>query len=347
MVKIMLIRKKIQNILHPIVIFVAVQLVWLTLVGLWIYFYISNHIIMLKVGNQLAPQLRPGSYHILVLIFGIILLVLLQGGFYFIFIYLNRQINLNRMHDQFLANITHELKSPLASIQLYLETLVARQVPREKQAEFYRLMMNDTNRLRGMIDKIVGTIFIDSRRLAFNFKVYNMRTIIPRIVDEVLVKYSPEIKEHIHIENRIACRCVLDKNSFKIIFINLIDNSIKYSYNGFILRIRMRNDDKYFILEVEDGGIGIPPKEQKRVFRKFYRVYGHEIPNVKGTGLGLYIVKEVIKYHAGKIKAESAGKNKGTTIRIELPIYKKTKKHLTNRMLKHTIKRKKRSELEQ
>jgi len=339
----MLIRKKIQNILHPIVIFVAVQLVWLTLVGLWIYFYVSNHIILAKVGNQFAPQLRPGSYHVLVLIFGIILLVLLQGGFYFIFIYLNRQMNLNRMHDHFLANITHELRSPLASIQLSLETLTSRQVPRDKREEFYRLMMNDTNRLRGMIDKIVGTIFIDSRRLSFNFRVYNMRTVIPRIVDDVVAKYSPEVKESIRIENCNACRCVLDKNLFKIVFNNLIDNSIKYSNNGLSLTIRMACGEKYFVLDVVDDGIGIPTDEQKRVFRKFYRVYGHEIPNVKGTGLGLYIVKEIIKYHAGKISAESAGKNRGTTIRVELPIYKKAKRRFTNQMLKHTIKRKKRS----
>lgn len=343
----MLFQKKIKKILHPIAIFVAVQWVWLSLVGLWIHFYISNHIIMMKVGNELAPQLRPGSYHILVLIFGIILLILLQGGFYFIFIYLNRQINLNKMHDHFLANITHELKSPLASIQLYLETLTSRQVPPEKQAEFFRLMINDTNRLRGMIDKIVGTIFIDSRRLAFNFKVFNMRTVIPRIVEDVLGKYPEEIRKKVFIENRIACRCVLDRNSFKIIFNNLIDNSIKYSNDGFMLRIRMQCDDKYYFLEIEDAGIGIPVKEQKRVFRKFYRVYGHEIPSVKGTGLGLYIVKEIVRYHAGKIKAESPGKNKGTKIRIELPIYKKTKTRLTNMMLKQTIKRKKRSELEQ
>lgn len=342
----MLILKKLKNLLQPIVIFIAVQLVWLALVGLWIHFYISNHIIMTKVGNQLAPQLRPGSYHVLVLIFGIILLVLLQIGFNFIFIYLNRQLNLIRMHDHFLANITHELKSPLASIQLTLETLVSRKVPGKKQAEFYHLMMNDANRLQGMIDKIVGTIFIDSRRLAFNFKVYNMRSVIPRIVDEVASKYSEEVQENVRIENKVNCRCVLDKNSFKIIMNNLIDNSIKYSYNGFQLRIGMQCSEQYFILEIADNGIGIPQKERKRVFRKFYRVYGHEIPNVKGTGLGLYIVREIIKYHAGKISVESEGRNKGTTIRIELPIYKKSKKRLTNRLLKQTIKRKKRSELE-
>ncbi len=340
----MLFRKKLQNIIHPAVVLIVVQLTWLSLAALWIYFYISNHIIIKKVGDQISPILMPGSYHVLVLIFGCILLVLLQGGFYFIYIYLNRQINVNRVHDHFIANITHELKSPLASIQLYLETLEARSVPEKKLREFIQLMIKDTNRLQGMIDRILGTIIIDQERLAFDFKLYNMRTIIPLILKEVLSKYSDETSQNIHLENTSPCRCVIDKNSFKIIFNNLIDNAITYSSDRFSVTIETHCGEKYFILEFRDQGVGIPVSEQRRVFRKFYRIYSHEIPNVKGTGLGLYIIKEIVRYHGGKIRATSPGKNMGTTIRMEIPIYKKAKKRFTNRLLRRTIKRKKRSE---
>lgn len=340
----MFFRKKLQNIIQPAVVLIVVQLTWLSLAALWIYFYISNHIIIKKVGDQISPTLMPGSYHVLVLIFGCILLVLLQGGFYFIYIYLNRQINVNRAHDHFIANITHELKSPLASIQLYLETLEARSVPEKKLLEFIQLMIKDTNRLQGMIDRILGTIIIDQKRLAFDFKLYNTRTIIPLILKEVLPKYSDNISQNVHLENTSPCRCVIDKNSFKIIFNNLIDNAITYSGDRFSVIIEAHCNEKYFILEFRDHGVGIPVSEQKRVFRKFYRVYGHEIPNVKGTGLGLYITKEIIRYHGGKIRAISPGKNMGTTIRMEIPIYKKAKKRFINRLLRRTIKRKKRSE---
>jgi two-component system phosphate regulon sensor histidine kinase PhoR len=340
----MLVRKKLQNIIQPIVVFIIVQLTWLSLAALWIYFYISNHIIIKKVGDGVSPTLMPGSYHVLVLIFGCVLLVLLQGGFYFIYIYLNRQINVTRVQDHFIANITHELKSPLASIQLYLETLETRQVPEKKLQEFIQLMIKDTYRLQAMIDRVLGTITIDQKRLAFDFKVYNMRSTVPLILKEVLNKYTSDIANNISLDNPISCRCVLDKNAVKIIFINLIDNAIKYGGNKFSLKIQCHCFEKYFRIDFIDQGVGLPGKERKRVFRKFYRVYGHDIPNMRGTGLGLYIAKEIIQYHGGRIKALSPGKNMGTTIRIEMPIYKKTKKRHTNRLLRHTIKRKKRSE---
>jgi len=340
----MLIRKKIQHFIQPIVVLIIVQLTWLLLAALWIYFYISNHIILMRVGNQVSPALMPGSYHVFVLVFGCILLVLLQAGFYFIYIYLNRQINVNRVQDQFIANITHELKSPLASIQLYLETLEARRVPEKKRHEFIQLMIKDTNRLQGMIDRILGTISIDQKRLAFDFKVYNTSRIIPKILTEVLARYPTEILQNISFENPVSCRCVLDKNAVKIIFIHLIDNAIKYAGNKFSLQINCYCLEKYFRIEFIDQGVGIPARERTRVFRKFYRVYHHEIPIMSGTGLGLFIAREIVRFHGGKIRAMSPGSGEGTTIQIELPIYKKTKKRLTMRLLKHTIKRKQRSE---
>lgn len=334
-------RKKIQDIIQPVVVFIAVQLIWLSLVALWIYFYISNHIIIMKVGNQISPTLMPGSYHVLVLIFGCLLLVLLQGGFYFIFIYLNRQMNVKRVQDHFIANITHELKSPLTSIQLYLETLEARPVPEKKMQEFIKVMIKDAQRLQVMIDKVLETTILDQKRLTFEFKLYNMSAIIPAILKDVLSKYPVEIYQNVHLDNTPSCRCVIDINAFKIIFNNLIDNAIKYSDHKFELRINSYCGEKYFIIEFKDQGIGISIKEHKRLFRKFYRIYSDNMPNVKGTGLGLYIVKEIIKYHGGEIHTFSPGKNMGTTIRIKIPIYKKAKKRFIKRLLKHTIKRKK------
>ncbi len=339
----MLARKKIHQLIQPIVVLIIVQLTWLLLAALWIYFYISNHIIITKVGNEVSPALMPGSYHVLVLIFGCVLLVLLQAGFYFIYIYLNRQINMNRVQDQFIANISHDLKSPLASIQLYLETIEARHVPEDKLHEFIQLMKRDTNQLQGMIERILGAISIDQKRLAFDFKVYNMAAIIPKILAEVLARYPADIVQQISLESADACRCVLDRNAFKIIFMNLIDNAIKYAGGQFSFKIKSACVGKYFILHFIDQGIGIPTQEQKRVFRKFYRVYNNEGPNVRGTGLGLFITREILRSHGGKIKAMSPDTGAGTMIQIELPVYKKARKRLINRLLKHTIQRKKRS----
>lgn len=335
---------RLKKFLRPIAVFIVMQFTWLILVALWIYFYISNHIIITKVGDQISTDIRPGAYHVLVLIAGCILLALLQFGFYFIYIYLNRQININRLQDHFISNITHELKSPLAAIQLYLETLEARQVPEKKMREFVQLMTQEVHRLHGMIDKILGTVTIDQRQLVVNFKVYNMRTIIPLLLKEALDNYPSHIAHQVQLHHAVSCRCVLDRGAFKTIFNNLIDNAIKYANHSFSLNISTQCSEKYFTIEFQDTGIGIPPREQHRIFRKFYRVYRHETPMIKGTGLGLYLVKEIVKLHGGKVCAMSSGKNQGTTIQVELPIYKKAKQRFTSQLLKQTIKRKKRSE---
>ena len=340
----MITKKKLQKFIQPIGVFIIVQLAWLLLTALWIYYYISNHIIIEKVGNAVSPSLMPGSYHVLVLIFGCILLVLLQGGFYFIYIYLNRLINASKIHDQFISNITHELKSPLASIQLYLETLESRHVPEDKLYEFIQLMKKDASRLQDTISRILGTMMIDQKHLAFNFKVFNMKALIAAISKEVLVKYSDEIVKNISLVNQTSCRCVLDRNAFKIIFINLIDNAIKYMKDKFELLIQCQCLEKYFRIEFIDSGVGIQAKERKRVFRKFYRANNHKTPNVTGTGLGLYITKEIVRLHGGKIKVARPKQNMRTIIRIDLPIYKKTKKRYLKRLLKHTNRRKNRIE---
>lgn len=337
-------KRKLARLIRPVFVLIAVQFVWLCLAALWIYFYISNHIIFKNVGDELSPALRPGSYHVLVLVFGCILLVLLQAGFYFIYIYLNRQMMLNRVQDQFITTITHELKSPLASIQLCLETIEARPVPEQKLHEFIQLMIRDVHRLHGVIDGILGAISIDQKRLAFEFKVHNTAKLIPKLLNEVISRYPDDIVNRISFNSPPRCRCVIDKNSLKLVFNNLVDNAVKYAGGHFALQVISTRIDKYFRIEFIDQGSGIPASEQKRVFGKFYRVMNKQQPNVSGTGLGLYIAREIIKYHGGKIRAVSSEQGVGSVIQLELPIYKQANKRYINRLLKETIRRKKRIE---
>jgi two-component system phosphate regulon sensor histidine kinase PhoR len=127
------------------------------------------------------------------------------------------------------------------------------------------------------------------------------------------------------IEFSASCEVWVDANTFKMVFNNLVDNAIKYNTGDLKLEVRATCNRKKIIINFKDNGIGIPVKEQKKVFNKFYRIYDKEIPNVKGTGLGLYWVKEIIKAHRGKISLNSAGKESGTVFKIELPLYKKNR----------------------
>lgn len=327
--------KKPHSILYHILIFVLAQIAWLLLLGIWIYWYVSNYIIFEKVGDQLSPQIVYDGVNIFPFIGGIILLLGISFGMSLIFRHLNVQLKLHKLYDNFIANITHELKSPLSSIQLYLETLNSRNVPPEKQKEFYELMLKDASRLKKLINSILEISVLDQKRISHNFHVYNSGQEIIRMVKESADEFKlPE--SSITIEGNAECLFVIDKNAIKIVINNLIDNAIKYSTNRPKINLKIKCGIKKIIIEFKDYGIGIPLDEQKKVFNKFHRIYNHEIPNVKGTGLGLYWAREIIKSHGGSISVSSEGKNKGTTFKIELPIYKLSKIRYINKLLQST-----------
>ena len=140
-------------------------------------------------------------------------------------------------------------------------------------------------------------------------------------------------------------QCVIDRNWLKIVFNNLIDNAIKYSTQLPRLKIELTPGQRYFQINFSDNGIGISAKDQKKIFNKFHRIYNPESPNVKGTGLGLYWAKEIVKYHGGKIVVHSAGKNLGTTFKISLPVYRESKKRYIKRLLRITHKYQKQTEM--
>lgn len=327
--------KKPHSILYHILIFVLAQIAWLLLLSIWIYWYVSNYIIFEKVGDQLSPQIVYDGVNIFPFIGGIILLLGISFGMSLIFRHLNVQLKLHKLYDNFIANITHELKSPLSSIQLYLETLNSRNVPPEKQKEFYELMLKDASRLKKLINSILEISVLDQKRISHNFHVYNSGQEIIRMVKESADEFKlPE--SSIKIEGNAECLFVIDKNAIKIVINNLIDNAIKYSINTPKINLKIKCGIKKIIIEFKDSGIGIPLEEQKKVFNKFHRIYNHEIPNVKGTGLGLYWAREIIKSHGGSISVSSEGKNKGTTFKIELPIYKLSKIRYINKLLQST-----------
>ncbi len=326
------------NFFHPIFIFILAQLAWLSLMGLWIYWFVSNYIIFKQVGENLSPQIISKGTNTLALVGGLILLVIILGGMYLIFIFLNKQINVTRLYDNFIAAITHELKSPLASIQLYLETMITREVNRSRQREFINLMLHDVNRLQNLINSILKLSRFQKKLIADKYDIYIVEDIVHDFVAKAIDKFRLSDKS-IKIEGNAPCHCVVDRDALNIVFNNLIDNAKKFTPGSFDMIIQIECDSKKFIINFIDHGIGLSVKDQKKIFQKFYRISGKDVPSVRGTGLGLHLVKEIIKSHGGKIRVYSDGKNKGSTFTIELPIYKKAKKRYHNRLLKLTTKK--------
>ncbi|MBU2447337.1 MAG: HAMP domain-containing histidine kinase [Bacteroidetes bacterium] len=336
--------KKKNVLFNHILVFILAQLAWMGLLGLWIYWYVSNYIILEQVGNKLSPQIIIDSPNVLIFVGGIILIVAVAFGTFIIYKNLSVQLRLAKLYDNFISNVTHELKSPLASIQLYLETLSTRDVAASSQKEFLGFMLKDTERLNSLINSILEIPRIEHKKVAHDFHIYTAETITRTLLSETMNQFKiPE--DSLIVDGSAPCKCVVDSNALKIVFDNLVDNATKYSSEPVRINVNLKYDKKKFLIDFSDRGIGISAKDLKVVFKKFHRIYHKDIPSVKGTGLGLYLVKEIIKSHGGKILVFSEGLNKGTTFRIELPIYQASKKYYINYLLKLTRKREREQEL--
>ncbi len=173
-----------NSLIFYVIIFILAQIAWMSLLGLWIYFYVSNYLIIAKVGDQLSPQITIDTPNAVLFAGGIVLIVAIATGIAILFRNLGMQIKVNKMYDDFIDNITHELKSPLASIQLYLQTLSTRNVPAEKQKDFLDSMLKDARRLQNLIDSILEISALEQKKVAHNFEIHVSGKILRRLFDE-------------------------------------------------------------------------------------------------------------------------------------------------------------------
>jgi two-component system, OmpR family, sensor histidine kinase SenX3 len=256
----------------------------------------------------------------LLLVLGVLLLALLIAGVVLNTIFLVREIRRNEQHDAFINAVTHELKTPVASIRLYLETLQTRTVEESKRSEFYRIMLEDSDRLLSTIEQILRTGRIGaSSRLA-----HLSRIEIGGVVEECLSRARTQhgIPSSALEYSPVSLATVLgDPDEVRAAVSNLIDNAVKYSGSDPKVTVEVaRDDERYVSVRVRDRGAGIPKSELKQVFKRFYRVPGPLASKVKGTGLGLFIVRTVAKRHRGRAWAESEGPGRGSTFVLQLPI---------------------------
>jgi len=329
--------KEPRTALYPILFFILAQLAWFLLLGMWIYWYVTNYLLITKVGEKIAPRFLTDTSNLVTLIGGLILLVILSLTMSLIFGNLNRQINLTHLYDTFIANITHELKSPLSSIQLYLETMRIRNVPRAKQAEFIDIMLSDIDRLDHLISSVLYLSALERRGLAkkpeHEYHVSRADSVLHELLDEAAA-YFKLPPDRLTIEGEAPCSCIIDRSWFRIVIDNLFDNAIKYSEGPAQIRVKMSCNPRYVYVDFSDNGIGIARRDQKKIFHKFERIQNPQSPSVKGTGLGLYWVKEIIRYHGGKIGFHSEGIGQGTSFTIALPVYSSRSRHRQQRLLR-------------
>ncbi|MFL6451167.1 MAG: sensor histidine kinase [Bryobacteraceae bacterium] len=256
----------------------------------------------------------------ILLFFGILLLAFIIGGVVLNTIFLVREIRRNEQHDAFINAVTHELKTPVASIRLYLETLLSRPVEEQKRSEFYRIMLEDSDRLLSTIEQVLRTGRVGPSNRVVNTSPVDLTELLEECVARARTLHglSPEA---LRCKAPAKLTVLGDIEELRAAVSNLIDNAVKYSGSNLNIAAELSQyEGRYAVLTVRDRGIGIPKGELKRIFKRFYRISEPKAVRVTGTGLGLYIVRSVAKRHGGRAWAESEGAGLGSTFSIQLPL---------------------------
>jgi two-component system sensor histidine kinase SenX3 len=236
--------------------------------------------------------------------------------------FLVREIRRNAQHDAFINAVTHELKTPVASIRLYLQTLLTREVDEAKRAEFYDIMLEDSDRLLSTIEQVLRTGRVGPSNRKLNVGPIDLAGIVEECLARARTIHRVPA-ESLNYAAGPAVKIMGDMDEVRAAVSNLIDNAVKYSGPEVNVTVETANlDGKYISVRVKDQGPGIPKTELKQIFKRFYRVPGPLATRVKGTGLGLYIVRSVAKRHGGRAWAESEGPGRGSTFVLQLPIAK-------------------------
>jgi len=310
---------RLRTLFHPIMVFIGVQIAWIVLMAVWINWYLENNLAIKEFAQKIRPDLFTAEIQWLILFEGCFLMLLILAGVYVIFVYWNKQSRLNQMQSNFVASVSHELKSPLASIQLYLETLKYQDVTREEEKDFVETMLYDTQRLSGLIDNILQSSKADPKSMAMQFQPVDLGSFLR----EVVKGYKRQFEEkncRVKLEIEASPTLNLDQRALSMVFNNLISNAIRYSPRGSTLSIYLHKNGKYWEVNFEDQGFGFDKKDLKKIFRKFYRVQNEDTQNIEGAGLGLFISSEIIKYHKGQLKVSSLGRGKGSVFSVRLPL---------------------------
>jgi signal transduction histidine kinase len=242
-------------------------------------------------------------------ILGLIVFSLLVAGVVLNTVFLVREVRRNERQDSFLNAVTHELKTPIASIRLYLETLQQREIPEVQRAQFYQIMLADSDRLLATVEQVLKAGEIGARRP----RDRTLLELAPLVADCIVITL---LRHHLPPESiqlaptpgnvRLHVRAVAE--DLRTAVLNLLDNAVKYSPNGVHIRCSLAISRYTNVaLTITDTGVGLAPNQFKRIFKRFYRVPGRNSVRIKGTGLGLFLVRAIARQHGGSITASSPG----------------------------------------
>jgi signal transduction histidine kinase len=252
-------------------------------------------------------------------VFGIVIFALIIAGLIVYTVFLVLEIRRNEEHDSFINSVTHELKTPIASIRLYLETLKARNVSDLQRRQFYDIMLADADRLHQTVDQVLRAGLVREKPQRSQAAV-DLGVLARECVELALVRHHLR-PEAIRLDAPTAGALMVrgDVDELRTVVANLLNNAVKYSGDDVRVTVSVAAPapDTLWV-RVQDRGVGIPRKQLKRIFNRFHRVQMRGL-KVAGTGLGLYIVRSIARSHGGRVFAHSEGEGRGATFTVELP----------------------------
>ncbi len=290
----------------------------------WLYVTIGLTLILLSlalaVGWQYlgSPGLREGARFVLH-VTGSLLALALTGGLVLIFVLLLREVRLNERQSNFVSAVTHELKTPVASLRLYLDTLEMRALPEERRAEFYRTMRQDLDRLNTTINNVLHAAMYTDRPV-LDPQPLDFARLVRRAVELTRTRHQLDV-EAVRFAGPETLTLRGDAGGLETAVLNLLDNAVKYSRERVHVEVELdATSQGQARLRVRDQGVGMSRAHQAFVFNRFYRIGSEVRRSHTGTGLGLYIVRSVARGHRGSVTAESAGPDRGSTFTLSLPL---------------------------
>ncbi len=313
--------KQTRWLLHPITVFIFSILALGLSLALYIYWYISVSSGLQALAQRLniAPDqvLEPRAW-LVILVLSILVGIILMGIFT-IFVYNQKTLQLYRLQHNFINNFTHELKTPVTSLKLFLETISKHDLPREDQLKYISFMLADVGRLSDHINRILNLARLESK----SYKGIFEKTDIFDAIKTIVAGNNPFFENcAIRINNPLKNSCIyrVDRLLFETLVVNLLTNAVKYNRSARpAIDIRFRQRKRNLTIEFQDNGIGINAKESKRVFRKFYQAQRSGSALARGSGLGLNLVQSIARLHKWRIKAEGRQDTTGSIFTLILP----------------------------
>jgi len=308
-------------LIHPVFILVSSILALVLSLFLYIYWYIeisSGLRSIIDRFNLDTGQFLTSQTWVVILVLTVLVGVIIMGIF-IIFVYNLKTLRLYRLQHNFINNFTHELKTPVTSLKLYLETFLKYELSRDDQLKYTHYMLADTARLSNDINRILNLAQIESKSYAEAFNLQNL----PEAIEQFYHSNSHLFRDcdiKIHLPHNRAYFYRIIPSMFEMLLMNLFTNALKYN-DAAVPRIEISFHEKRkkMVIRFKDNGIGIAKAELKKIFKKFYQVGRSDDMSAKGSGLGLYLVDHIAKIHKGKIIAQSDGIGQGAVFCLILP----------------------------